>query len=191
MRLGRFVPSLALWSALALATATGTAGADATGDYSSIRADFAKDGVISPCAWTTAQLDNALKLANGNPEDQYNGFAAAVEGELKRWRNGGCKPVDRRYSIVVSATPRTVRVGQDRTFTFRVAVRYQGRRIPVPGAKIRFAGKVRTTDAKGVATLHIRFAVKGTRVAVFTRAVRRLGTVPVSVLAPAPKRKRR
>jgi hypothetical protein len=190
MRLGRFVSALATGSALALALTPGTAGADAAGDYSAIHADYAKDRVIAPCAWTTAQLDNALRLSDQNPEDEYNGFPAAVEAELKRWRDGKCKPAARpRYTVGVAASPLTVRAGAYRTFTFAVFVRYQGRRIAVPGAKVRFAGKVRTTNSRGTATVRLRFVRAGTHVAVFTRSVFRLGTVSVRVLAPLPKRR--
>lgn len=192
VRLIRLLPVLVVALAIALAAFSGSAGADANADYASIRHDFAKDGKITPCVWTVAQLNNARSLSNVNPEDQYNGFPTAVEAELKRWRDGKCEvtpggPDKAKFVFAVSVTPRTVRAKQYRTFIFKAVVRYKGRSTAIPGARVRFAGRTRTTARNGTARLRTRFAAKGTRTATFVRSGRRLGSARVRVLAPIKK----
>jgi hypothetical protein len=179
--------------ATALVAFSGSAGADANADYASIHADFAKDAIITPCVWTVAQLTNAQTLSNMNPEDQYNGFPAALDTELARWRAGKCNvapgvPSTGKYTFALSVTPSRVRAKQFYTFTFKAVIRYKGKSIAIPGALARFAGHVRTTAKNGTSRLRTRFTVTGTKTVTFTRARRRLGTARVTVI-PAVQHK--
>ena len=69
-----------------------TALADPADDYTAVHHDWEKDGQITPCYWTQAQLENARQIADENPDDSYNGFPEKVDVEIERWRSGGCAP---------------------------------------------------------------------------------------------------
>jgi hypothetical protein len=66
--------------------------ADPAGDYTAVHHDWEKDGQITPCYWTQAQLENAREIADDNPDDSYNGFPEKVDVEIERWRAGKCAP---------------------------------------------------------------------------------------------------
>ena len=83
------MPILVVFLVLALAP---LALADPAEDYAAVHHDWEKDGQITPCYWTQAQLENAREIANDNPDDTYNGFPERVDEEIARWRNGGCAP---------------------------------------------------------------------------------------------------
>ena len=90
------MPLVVLLLVLALAPLAGAAPAD---DYAAIHHDWEKDGQITPCYWTEAQLQNAREIANDNPDDTYNGFPEKVDVEIARWRNGGCAPRPRIVGV--------------------------------------------------------------------------------------------
>ena len=83
------MPVLTLLLVLVLAP---LAFADPADDYAAVHHDWEKDGQITPCYWTEAQLQNAREIANDNPDDAYNGFPERVDEEIARWRRGGCAP---------------------------------------------------------------------------------------------------
>ena len=66
----------------------------------------------------------------------------------------------------LSLRPRSASVDKAERFRFRLTVEGVKRRIPVPDARIRFAGKRGLTNGRGRATINKRFASRGRRRAV-------------------------
>src|SRR5215208_1105951 len=75
-------------------------------DFNDVYNDWRPDGVISQCHFTQAQLQNAYDVASTNPDFQYeNKFQPAVQGEINRWKAGGCSGVAPK--TVTKASPLT------------------------------------------------------------------------------------
>jgi hypothetical protein len=66
--------------------------ADPADDYRAVHRDWEEGGTVTPCRWSVGQLENAREIADGNPDDTYNGFPERVDEEIARWRSGGCEP---------------------------------------------------------------------------------------------------
>ena len=81
------MPLILLAILLALAA---PAGASSTSDYRAVHEDWQQDGKITPCYWTVEQLKHARDVADGNPDDTYNGFPDRVDAEIKRYKRGDC-----------------------------------------------------------------------------------------------------
>ena len=63
-------------------------------DFDAVYGDWKKDLVITPCAWSQAQLQNAYDIANSNPDFQYETrFVDDTRAEINRWKTGGCAGV--------------------------------------------------------------------------------------------------
>jgi hypothetical protein len=121
------MPVLMLLLVVALAP---VAFADPAEDYTAVHHDWEKDGQITPCYWTQAQLENAREIANDNPDDTYNGFPERVDEEIARWRSGGC-----------AARPRIVGVKAKRE---RVLIRNVGG-VPAEVGGLRLRDRQRNT----------------------------------------------
>ncbi|MBA2505665.1 MAG: hypothetical protein H0V29_06935 [Thermoleophilaceae bacterium] len=68
-----------------LLVAAPVAMADAIGDYTQVRQDFQQaDGQITPCRYTSAQLENARRVALSSPDLSYTGLVGAIEREIAR-----------------------------------------------------------------------------------------------------------
>jgi hypothetical protein len=60
-------------------------------DFNAVYGDWKKDSVITPCAWSQSQLQNAYNVARSNPDFQYEtGFVNDTQREINRWKTGGC-----------------------------------------------------------------------------------------------------
>src|SRR5881392_579613 len=58
-------------------------------DFNAVYGDWKKDQVITPCAWSQAQLQNAYDVARSNPDFQYEtGFVDDTQAEMNRWKTG-------------------------------------------------------------------------------------------------------
>jgi hypothetical protein len=84
---------IALLALTALIVAT-PALASPQSDFDAVYGDWKKDLVITKCAWSQAQLQNAYDVARGNPDFQYETrFVNATQAEINRWKTGGCAGV--------------------------------------------------------------------------------------------------
>ena len=84
-----------------------------------------------------------------------------TRGEFER---RGCAPPatpaavpGARPAIRLSVSPARARAGRLARFRFRATYRASGRLLPVAGARVRFANRVGTTDARGRVTIRQRF----------------------------------
>jgi hypothetical protein len=67
------------------------ASASLQSDFDAVYGDWKKDAVITKCAWSQAQLQNAYDVAQGSPDFQYETkFVDATRAEINRWKTGGC-----------------------------------------------------------------------------------------------------
>ena len=71
------------------ALAPGAAGSPSA-DLTAIARDYASGRDITPCRFTLAQLSGARPLVNADVEIYAAGLGAAMDREIKRWRDGGC-----------------------------------------------------------------------------------------------------
>jgi hypothetical protein len=70
------------------------AAASPQSDFDSVYGDWKKDLVITKCAWSQAQLQNAYDVAQSNPDFQYETrFSDDTQTEVNRWKTGGCAGV--------------------------------------------------------------------------------------------------
>lgn len=70
------------------------AAASPQSDFDAVYGDWKKDLVITPCAWSQAQLQTAYDVAQSNPDFQYETrFSDDTQAEIKRWKSGGCAGV--------------------------------------------------------------------------------------------------
>lgn len=72
-----------------------------------------------------------------------------------------CLPTGKRDRIRLSALPHRIRAGAPVRMRFHATVEPEGRRRPVCGATVRFAGRKLTTDGKGRARLDVTPARAG------------------------------
>jgi len=73
----------------AIALVPGAAGSPSA-DLSAIARDYASGRDITPCRFTRAQLEGARALVNADVETYAAGLGAAMDREIKRWKDGGC-----------------------------------------------------------------------------------------------------
>ena len=67
------------------------AAASPQSDFDAVYGDWKKDLVITKCAWSQAQLQNAYDIAQSNPDFQYETrFVDDTRTEINRWKTGGC-----------------------------------------------------------------------------------------------------
>ena len=63
-------------------------------DFDAVYGDWKKDLVITPCAWSQAQLQTAYDVAQSNPDFQYETrFGDETQAEINRWKTGGCNGI--------------------------------------------------------------------------------------------------
>jgi hypothetical protein len=156
------------------------AAASPQSDFSDVYGDWRPDGVITQCHFTQTQLQNAYDMASANPDFQYeNAFQPAVQGEINRWKAGGCSGV--APTKVTKASPLTgaritvvkgrgapakevvrVRNGSKKTLSFRKARLRNGKR-----GKAVFPAKFKLRKGK-TAVVHLGCA-KGKRKATFKK----------------------
>jgi hypothetical protein len=156
------------------------AAASPQSDFNDVYNDWRPDGVISQCHFTQSQLQNAYDSASSNPDFQYeNAFQPAVQGEINRWKAGGCSGVAPK--TVTKASPLTgaritvvkgrgsaarevvkVRNGSKKALSFRKARVRNGKR-----AKAVFPAKFKLGAGK-TAVVHVGCA-NGKRRATFRR----------------------
>lgn len=101
-------------------------------DFDAVYGDWKKDLVITKCAWSQAQLQNAYDIANSNPDFQYETeFVDDTQAELNRWKSGGCAGVQplsvRRKSPLFGAAIVKVR-GRGGTAKETVTIRNRARK---------------------------------------------------------------
>jgi hypothetical protein len=85
------IAALALLVSLAAAL---PAAATPQSDFDAVYGDWKNDLVITRCAWSQAQLQNAYDIANSNPDFQYETkFVDDTQAEINRWKGGGCAGV--------------------------------------------------------------------------------------------------
>ena len=92
-------------------------------------------------------------------------------------------------AIRLSLRPRRARVGMPTRFRFRASYIRGGKRRPISGALIRFAGRRVRTDRQGRASMVVRFRRAGRRRAVVSKPGFRRASVRVRVLRPARQRR--
>jgi hypothetical protein len=76
-----------LLAAVLAPSASGSPAADA----SAIGADFGRDGKLTPCRFTVAQLKAARSQISGDLDAYARGLRPAISAELKRWKNHKCR----------------------------------------------------------------------------------------------------
>lgn len=82
----------ALVCALACASLLGAPAAFAgqADDFEMVRADWQRDGTITPCRFSEEELRNAKAVAEGNPDLAYTSFPSEVDRELTRRGSRAC-----------------------------------------------------------------------------------------------------
>lgn len=160
----RPIPKIALVALLAaIALAPGAAGSPSA-DLTAIARDYASGRDITPCRFTQAQLMGARGLINADVETYAAGLGAAIDREIKRYRDGGCTPAKKAAAaganlVIVKVQPK----GGARKES--VTIRNRSRKtINLKGYALRDAGdhtlKFRTTKLKAGRSLR---AVTGCR----------------------------
>ncbi len=59
-------------------------------DLTAIGRDFGADRKVTPCRFTLAQLEGARTQVNADVETYAAGLLAAIDREIKRWKDGEC-----------------------------------------------------------------------------------------------------
>ncbi len=164
---------LAVAAVLVAAALAPTAAGSPTADLSAIGRDYASGRDITPCRFSVSQLESAKTLINADVETYAAGLGAAIDREIKRWRDGGCSA--RKIAAAGGAALRIVSV-QPKGGARRESVlirNVSGRTVDLRGYALRDADdhtlKFRTTKLKRGARLR---AVTGCRKGV-RKAVRR------------------
>ena len=86
MRLAATAAGVAIGLSIAL-----PALANPQSDFNAVYGDWKADHVVTPCAWTQVQLQNAYNVATQSPDFQYStDFTDDVHREIQRWKSGGC-----------------------------------------------------------------------------------------------------
>jgi hypothetical protein len=133
-------------------------------DLAAVGRDYASGNNITPCRFTVAQLEGARSLINGDVETYAAGLGAAIDGEIKRWKDGGCTA----KKVAAAAGPKLRIVSVQPKGGARaesVTIRnLSGKTVNLRGFALRDAGdhtlKFRSTKLKRGARLH---AVTGCR----------------------------
>jgi lamin tail-like protein len=83
----KLVLAAVLLAAVLAPSASGSPAADAA----AIGADFGRDGKLTACRFTVAQLKAARSQISGDLDAYARGLRPAISRELKRWKEHGCK----------------------------------------------------------------------------------------------------
>jgi hypothetical protein len=139
-------------------------------DYTAVKNDWLKDGVITACRFSVAQLQNANRVSAQSTEDPYTSFPDAINNELKRWSAGKCRTA-KTAKMRLTVSPHSVKKGKLTTFTFTVTVpdSGSGKRSGFSGVTVSFGGKKARTKTSGQATIKKSFSARGTVKATATR----------------------
>ena len=147
----KLIVVVAALSALAFSP---SAAAGPSEDYQVVRADWQRDGNITPCRFSEEQLSNARAISDSNPDDQYTDFPAEIDRELARIRSGGCsgRTPDVERDVSPLAGLRILSVGSRGAATREyVRVRNRSRRtISLNGATVRNRRGSRARLPRGV-----------------------------------------
>jgi len=68
-----------------------SAAASPSADLASMIRDHARDDKLTPCRFTKNQITNARTQISGDLDLYGKGIRSALNGELRRWRDGKCK----------------------------------------------------------------------------------------------------
>ncbi|MDQ3991545.1 MAG: hypothetical protein M3245_04450, partial [Actinomycetota bacterium] len=122
---------------------------------------------------------------NGDRENDY--VETAVIADLPfppNPRRASCAagPLRGLPAIRLSVSPRRVRTGQWRRFSFRATAVVFGERREVSGALIRFGGKRTHTDRRGRAAMTVRFGTPGRKRATASRRGFRSGSATIQAV---------
>jgi hypothetical protein len=60
-------------------------------DLASVSSDYARHEKVTPCRFTQPQLKSARGQISQDVETYAKGLRPAIEREIKRWKDGGCK----------------------------------------------------------------------------------------------------
>jgi hypothetical protein len=82
---------LALAALLVAAVLAPAAAASPAADLSAMIRDHARDNTLTPCRFTKNQLNGARTQISADIDTYGKGISAAINRELKRWSDGGCK----------------------------------------------------------------------------------------------------
>jgi hypothetical protein len=168
MRRGRVTIAVLAIAGLAIVAAP-AAQAGPNEDYTTVKNDWLKDGAITPCRFSVAQLQNASRISADSTEDPYTSFPNAIDKELKRWSAGKCRGA-KTARMRLAVSPHSITKGHVTTFTFTVTVPGNGgQRSGFSGATVSFAGQKARTRTSGQATIKKSFIKRGTVKATATR----------------------
>ena len=82
---------LALVAVLGVAVvAPGAAGGSPAADLAAVTKDYTRDGRITPCRFTQAQLEGARTKIGKDVATYAAGLDVAIAREIKRWKDRGC-----------------------------------------------------------------------------------------------------
>jgi hypothetical protein len=87
----RFTTKLAITTALSAAVLAPAAAGSPAGDLKSVLQDYSPDDRITPCRFTQRQLESVRGQISQDIETYAKGIRPALNREIKRWRDGGCK----------------------------------------------------------------------------------------------------
>jgi sugar lactone lactonase YvrE len=105
---------------------------------------------------------SAVAVGNGTgPFGAGNLYAVTFDGNVIELPAAAAPYATPRLHLAVR--PRRVRRGSRRRFVFKATVTSRGVTYPARGAVVRFAGRRVTADARGTATVRVRFSRVGRR----------------------------
>lgn len=81
----------ALAALLAAIVLVPVAGASPASDSAAVLKDYGHDRKITKCRFARSQLENARDQITPDVDTYAPGFRTAVNREIKRWKDGGCK----------------------------------------------------------------------------------------------------
>jgi lamin tail-like protein len=87
----RLTTKLAVTTALSAAILAPPAAASPAGDLKSVLQDYSRDDRITACRFTQRQLETVRGQISSDIETYAKGIRPALNREIKRWKNGGCK----------------------------------------------------------------------------------------------------
>lgn len=125
-----------------------------------------------------------LRPSNGSFSVQVTNVRVELPTLDKPGAAGGQVGAAGARRIKLSVRPHRPHAGHRIRLIFYAKITPAGHRLPVRGAKIRFAGHTVKTNRHGRAVMHVRFKHAGRKRATATRAGLLKGTVRVRVLKP-------
>lgn len=171
MRVPLHLALAAVAAAILSAVAVAVALATPQDDFQAVYADWKPDGDVTACAFSQQQLQNALDVANGSPDFQYNsGFQDEVQVEIDRWKAGGCagvSPVTKRRISPLNGARIMKVAGRGKAAKEYVKIKNRTRKT------IRFRKATLRNKGRGRATFPAKFKLRARKTAVV-----RLGCAP-------------